>query len=136
MSLWTNFKFFTDALSYCSTGRHMIPKCISRQNEIPVVNIKNRERGPLQYYSRNMKRTFRPFHSLRPQKEMSENVIYCSTQTAASEAVVVFLELLMHVKCIRLNVRINEFSLIHLGETFTLAEWREIYNTRSRAIKE
>lgn len=60
----------------------------------------------------------------------------CSEQKKRREAVVVFLELLMHIKCIRLNVRVNEFSLIHLGETFTLAEWREIYNTRSRAIKE
>lgn len=67
------------------------------------------ERGPLHYYSRNMKRTSRPFHSLRPQRKMSENTIYCSTQTAASERrkAVGFLELLMHVICIQLNVKSN-----------------------------
>lgn len=99
----------------------------------------HRERGPLQYYSRNMKRTLNTIHSLRPQKKKSENAIYCSTQTAASErrkAVGVFLELLMHVICIRLNVRVTEFSFIRLGETFTLAVSPEIYNTRLREIKE
>lgn len=58
------------------------------------------------------------------EKKMSENAVYCSTWTVASErrkAVGVFLELLMHVICIQLNVRVTELRFIPLGETFTLA---------------
>ncbi len=57
------------------------------------------------------------------------------TGTAASErrkAVGVFLELLMHVICIRLNVRVTLFSFIPLGETFTLEFNRKFTPGRAR----
>lgn len=131
MSLWTNFKFFTDALSYCSPGRHMIPKCNSRQNEIPVMNTKKSgiywERRPLQYYSRNMKKTFCPFHSLRPPRKNVRLTAQHSLRKAKEKRRSCgCFPWVAHAHNVH---NVTEFSFIHLGETFPLAVSPDIYNT-------